>query len=148
MSMTRDARSRGFEPDIAVLYCRRSAASNAELTTGTQQGKACRARLVMMPCSSKVQVPYMMRILERGADGIVLVGCPEDRCQFQTGSRMAAKRIARARSLLEEIGFGAERAAMEHGQELGQGDLVAIADRRAEAIRELGPSPMKEERPG
>jgi hypothetical protein len=59
---------------------------------------------------------------------------------------MAEKRVARARDLLGQIGFGEERAGMERARELGRRELVELAARRAEAVGPLGPSPMKGDR--
>ena len=134
---------RAVGPDIAVLYCRRCTAPNADPEQVSPKASGLKVRFVILPCSSKVERSHIFRILEKGADGVQVVGCPEDSCRFLTGSRMAQKRIHRARSLLAEIGLGAERVGMERGAGLEAGDLLELAAMRAEAVRSLGSNPMK-----
>ena len=97
----------------------------------------------MMPCSSKVEIPHVLRILEQGADGVELVACPQDRCRFLVGSLRAEKRIERASGLLDEIRMGGARLGLSRRAKLAAEDLVALAAARAEAVRPLGPNPMK-----
>jgi F420-non-reducing hydrogenase iron-sulfur subunit len=133
----------GFDPDISVLYCAQCLAAGADPSRLRVSQPGFRVRLAMMPCSSKVEISHVMRILAHGADGVLLVGCPEEACRFQVGSRMAAKRIERARELLAQVGWSGERVAMERGAGLTAEDLLARARELAVAVGGLGPSPMK-----
>ena len=63
-----------FQPEIVVLYCQNSASQEVRLDNAFRQLDGSRARLVVMPCSSKVEIEYMVKILEQGADGIQVVG--------------------------------------------------------------------------
>lgn len=132
-----------FEPEIVVLYCRHSINGQAGTADAVRKGPGFKARLVMMPCSSKVEIEHMVKILEGGADGIQVVGCPGQLCQFLVGNTKAERRIKRVRQLLKEIEFGAERVGMTRKNGLAEGDLMDIAGRRADAVRTLGPNPMK-----
>ncbi|MBW2261037.1 MAG: hydrogenase iron-sulfur subunit [Deltaproteobacteria bacterium] len=140
--MKRDVPDARFTPDVALLCCKQCLADPG-VTSGLLEAKGCRARLVVLPCSSKLEGSYLLKILANGTDAVQVVGCPEGACRFGVGSRMALKRVERARGLLDEIGFGAERLAMERTTGLGRQDLAALAAGRAEAIRPLGASPMK-----
>jgi len=132
-----------FEPEIVVLYCRHSTNGQTGAADAVRKGPGFKARLVMMPCSSKVEIEHMVKILEGGADGIQVVGCPGQLCQFLVGNTKAERRTERVRQLLKEIEFGAERVAMTRKNGLEEGDLMDIAGRRADAVRTLGPNPMK-----
>jgi len=129
-------------PDVALLCCQKSLA-DPELTSGRLDANGCRARLVVLPCSSKLEGSHLLKMLASGTDAIQVVGCPEGACQFGVGSRMALKRVERMRGLLDEVGLGAERLAMERTTGLGRKELAALARERAEAVRPLGASPMK-----
>ncbi|MCF8099817.1 MAG: hydrogenase iron-sulfur subunit, partial [Desulfarculaceae bacterium] len=69
--------------------------------------------------------------------------CPEKACQHLVRSNRAEKRIARGRGLLEQVGMGAERVGLDRGAGLSLDDLMEMAGQRAEAVRALGPNPMK-----
>jgi F420-non-reducing hydrogenase iron-sulfur subunit len=132
-----------FQPQITLLYCRQSLAADAKPVQGQRAGEGFSVRLVLLPCSSKVQLPHLMRLLEKGADGLQIAACPEKACQHLVGSNRAEKRIARGRGLLEQVGMGAERLGLDRGAGLSLDDLMEMAGQRAEAVRALGPNPMK-----
>lgn len=132
-----------FQPQITLLYCRQSLAAEVKPVQGNRAGDGFSVRLVLLPCSSKVQLPHLMRLLEQGSDGLQIAACPEKACQHLVGSNRAEKRIARGRELLEQVGMGAERLGLDRGAGLRLDDLMEMAGQRAEAVRALGPNPMK-----
>jgi F420-non-reducing hydrogenase iron-sulfur subunit len=69
-------------------------------------------KTIGLPCSGKVDVPYLVKALETGADGVVIVACKKKECRHFEGSLRAHKRAQAVESLLEEIGFGAGRMAV------------------------------------
>jgi coenzyme F420-reducing hydrogenase delta subunit len=102
-----------------------------------------KAVFLMMPCSSKVEIPHVLKILSEGADGVQVVGCKSEHCRFLVGEAMEEKRIEHARRLLEEIQMGAERLGMSRGEDLTSEELAGIAEERAKAVKSLGPNVMK-----
>jgi len=133
-----------FEPEIVVLYCQHCVVEDIDLAAATKAVSGFKPRFEVMPCSSKVEASHVLKLLERGADGVAVVGCPEKRCRFLVGSAMAEKRIEYARGLLEEIRMGADRLGMNRASHLSAAQLVEIAEHRAAAARTLGPNPMRE----
>ena len=69
-------------------------------------------KTIGLPCSGKVDVPYLLKALETGADGVVIVACKKKECRHFEGSLRAHKRVQAVGSLLEEIGFGPGRMAV------------------------------------
>ncbi|MHC4176526.1 MAG: hydrogenase iron-sulfur subunit [Planctomycetota bacterium] len=132
-----------FDPEIVVLYCQHCVAGDASVTVASQQTRGLSVRPKMMPCSSKVEIPHLLKILEQGADGVELVACPQDRCRFLVGSLKAEKRVDRASGLLDEIRMGGQRLGLSRRTKLAAEDLIALARARAEAVKPLGPNPMK-----
>jgi len=132
-----------FEPEVVVLYCGRSLAGDNHLSDGTRQGSGFRARFVMMPCSSKIESLNLIKLIEHGADGVVVVACPEEQCQFLVGSNRAEKRVEHARLLLGEAGMAPDRLTMMRRQELSADDIIAVAEETAAVISPLGQNPMK-----
>ncbi len=139
--MSRDSK---FDLDIVVLYCRQCVADEFAPPSSVS-GAGFVARFVMIPCSSKVEASYVLKILAEGADGVEVVACPDKKCQFLVGNIRAEKRIGYARNLLEEIKMGAERLGMTKGEGLSETQLTDIAEKRAGQIKPLGPNPMKGE---
>ena len=132
--------NREFKPEIVVLYCQHAVLADAaipEKPTGTAE---CKARLAMMPCSSKVEAEYILKILSQGADGVEVVTCPEGECRFLVGNVRAGKRIEYARQLLESTPGGPARLGLTRAEGLSAKDLLDLATARAKAVQPLGPT--------
>lgn len=141
--MSKRSKQSQFEPEVVVLYCQRCACENTDLGAEADRANGFSVQPAMMPCSSKIEVPHILKILERGADAVEVVACPPDACQFLTGSLRAEKRVDYIRGLLDEAGVGAERVGISHGPGLSAKELIGLAASRAEAVKTLGPNPMK-----
>jgi coenzyme F420-reducing hydrogenase delta subunit len=64
---------------------------------------------VGMPCAGKIDIPYLMKAFETGADGVAIVSCEQNECRHLEGSLRAQKRAEAVEALLEEIGMGKGR---------------------------------------
>lgn len=131
------------QPRIALLYCRQTLGQGVKPFEGDRPGQGFSARLVLLPCSSKMDTRHLLRVLEGGYDGVTLVACPEKTCRFLVGNARAEKRVAYAQGLLEQVGMGAARLALERGSGLSVEDLMELAAGQAGKVKGLGPNPLK-----
>jgi coenzyme F420-reducing hydrogenase delta subunit len=137
-----DTKQSAKTPRIVVVYCRNAVSSAAEMLEGPYTAKGFSAFFAALPCSSKIEPSYPLNMLADGADGVLVVACPEGRCRNLVGNVRAEKRINYVRSLLDKAGVGAERLTLERGEELTEKDLLELAQRRLGPVQMLGPSPM------
>jgi len=97
---------------------------------------------MMLPCSGRVEELMIMRAFEKGADGVMVVGCLEGDCHYMSGNLRARARVARVSGILDRIGIGGERVGM-FNLSAGEGTrFVEYANEMVEKIRGLGPSPI------
>jgi F420-non-reducing hydrogenase iron-sulfur subunit len=94
-------------------------------------------KTISLPCSGKVDIPYLTKTFETGADGVVIVTCPKNGCRHIEGNRRARKRAAAVESLLEEIGMGAGRMAVIECAEKGSGQVLIEIKQFMERVRNL-----------
>lgn len=121
--------------EVVLLYCQQALTDSAKATNWSQDAESIKVRAIMLPCSSKVEVPYILRFLESGADAVEIVACPEKGCRFLIGSRRAEKRIEYVRGLLESIGENPLRVGITRKVSQTSEELIAIAKSRAEAAK-------------
>jgi coenzyme F420-reducing hydrogenase delta subunit len=69
-------------------------------------------KTISLPCSGKIDIPYLVKAFETGADGAVIVTCKQNECQHLEGNLRAQKRAEAVESLLEEIGMDKGRMAV------------------------------------
>jgi len=141
-----DTEDNGFEPEITTftcIYCAYMAADTAGLLRTTYPPTV---KIIKLPCTGKVDVEYILKAFEQGADGVLITACSIGNCHHVSGNIRATKRLEYARKILEEIGIEKERAAiayMSGSQALAFAQAVQDI---TETVRELGPSPLKKSR--
>jgi len=85
---------------------------------------------------------HLLRAIQKGADGVYVVGCLEGTCHYNEGNFRARERVEHARMLLEEIGIENDRVRM-YNLSSGEGPtFAAYAREMTEHIIKLGPNPL------
>ncbi len=62
-----------------------------------------------MPCSSRVEIPLVLRAFQNGADGVMVAGCHPGDCHYNSGNYHTRKRMILLTSLLEFMGLSSDR---------------------------------------
>ncbi len=99
-------------------------------------------KIIRVPCTGKVDALHLMRCFERGADGVIVVGCREGDCHYQSGNFRARKRVAEVAGLLERLGIGGERLRMVNLSSSDAPLFVKAAREIHEAVLAAGPNPV------
>jgi len=100
-------------------------------------------RIIRLPCTGKVDVIYLLRAFQKGADGVYVAGCLEGECHYLTGNLRARKKVEYAKKILDEIGVGGERLEMYNIAASDGPRFAEIAREMHEKIMALGPNPIK-----
>jgi coenzyme F420-reducing hydrogenase delta subunit len=94
-----------------VFYCSNSIDQD-QLASGCRELDGITVKTISLPCSGKVDIPYLVKAFETGADGVVIVSCKQNDCRHLEGDIRARKRAEAVESLLEEVGMGKGRMAV------------------------------------
>jgi coenzyme F420-reducing hydrogenase delta subunit len=132
-----------FEPVIVAFCCHYCAYAAADLAGVSRMQYPPNVKIVQLLCTGKVDVLYLLKAFEYGADGVYVAGCEEGTCHFLTGNIRARKRVEYAKKLLDEIGIGGQRLEM-YNMSAAMGQKFAdVAREMTERIKSLGPNPIK-----
>jgi len=96
---------------IYVFYCS-NGIEPEQMAAGISKLDGVGVKTISLPCSGKIDVPYLVKAFETGADGAVIVTCKQNECQHLEGNLRANKRAEAVESLLEEIGMTKGRMAV------------------------------------
>jgi coenzyme F420-reducing hydrogenase delta subunit len=66
-------------------------------------------RTLKVDCLGQIGAGVILRAFEKGADGVMLVGCPPEECHYEFGSRRAAELFEDVRKLAVLLGFQEDR---------------------------------------
>jgi F420-non-reducing hydrogenase iron-sulfur subunit len=95
-----------FKPKITLFHCI-NAFGDAD-ALALSDNNACELKTVKMACSSMVKDVFLLRAFEAGADGVVVLVCPDGQCRYIEGNIRAKKRVGWVRRLLD--GFRRHRS--------------------------------------
>lgn len=96
---------------------------------------------VKMPCSSMTKDIFLMRSFESGADGVIVMVCPEDACRYGEGSIRARKRVEWVRKILNEIGLNGSRLFLYNAVASDERAIHRAIGEAGSILAELGPNP-------
>ena len=134
-----------FEPKIVGIFCHYCALAAQDVAGGARMTFPPNIREVRVLCTGKVDVLYILKALEEGADGVLIIGCKIGDCYFKEGNIKAFKRVEYVKRLLEEVGLEKERVEMyEVPGPMGK-RFTEIVREMTERIKALGPSPLRKE---
>ena len=79
---------------------------------------------------------HILKAFEKGAAGVLVMGCQEGACQHLTGNTRAKERVKYAANLLQEVGIDGERVKMVNfGPDMAQ-KFVSEIKEMVEKIKE------------
>jgi len=131
------------EPFILAFCCHYCAYAAADLAGSGRLQYPPNIRIIRTPCTGRLEVDFLLKAFENGADGVIVAGCEEGSCHFKEGNLIAKRRVNYGRDLLSEIGLERERLRMVN---IGASDARKFADTvrdMVETVRKLGPAPLK-----
>jgi F420-non-reducing hydrogenase iron-sulfur subunit len=99
-------------------------------------------KIVRVPCTGRIDVLYIFKAFEEGADGVFVVGCREGECHYLTGNIRAKKRVAYVKAQLGQLGINPRRVEMYNLSAAMGARFVEIAQEMTDRVRALGPSPI------
>jgi coenzyme F420-reducing hydrogenase delta subunit len=100
-------------------------------------------KIILVPCTGKVDAIHMLRAFEKGADGVYVLGCIEGDSHYNNGNLRARKLVEQVAALLDKVGVEGDRVAMFNLSSSEAPRFVEIAVEMTERIMALGPNPIK-----
>ena len=113
--------------NIDIFYCSNSLDIN-ELRQSLGGSEKDEIKTVSLPCSGKVNLLYLLKAFEKGADGVLLITCKHGECKFLEGNLRAQKRAEAVDSMLEEIGMGKGRMRVISKSREGVEQIITAID--------------------
>ncbi len=133
----------GFEPELTAFTCIYCGSMAADTAGALRLTYPANVKLFRFPCTGKVDVEYILKAFEEGADGVYIVACPIGNCHHVHGNVRATRRLDYARKLLEEVGLEEERLGIFYMSGSQAHGFANAAHQMTQRIRRLGPSPLR-----
>jgi len=128
-----------FEPKIVGFLCNWCSYQGADLAGTSRKKYLPNIRIVRVMCSGRVEPTFILKALERGADGVLVCGCHPGDCHYNEGNYKTVRRFMLLNKMLAQLGVEDERVRLEWVSASEGERFVSIANEMTEQIRQLGP---------
>lgn len=131
-------------PKILGFCCRWCSYAGADLAGSMRLQYPPEIRIMLVPCTGRVDILHVLRAFEVGFDAVFLSGCHIGDCHYLAGNKHAVKRVAKLKQDLAAMGIEPERLEMFHVSS-GEGPkFAAVCLEMFERAIKLGPNPVKQ----
>lgn len=127
------------EPRIVAFVCKWCTYAGADLAGTSRMTYPPNVRTIMLPCTGRIDMSFVLRAFLQGADGVVVSGCHPGDCHYTAGNYRARRRWTLFRDMLDVIGFDLNRLAISWVSAAEGAKWVKIITEFTEKIRQLGP---------
>lgn len=94
---------------LTIFYCHHQVERITPILKELNGSGCIDLKKIALPCSGKLEVFYVTKALEKGADGVAIFGCLEGRCHYIVGSQRAMGRVRYTQRILSAIGIEEDR---------------------------------------
>ena len=132
-----------FEPHIVSFCCHNCTSCAEDNLESIRKENSITIELRKLPCTGKVDIIYLLKAFEEGADVVYVVGCLEGTCHYLEGNIRTKRRVKFAQKIMDEIGIGGDRVHMYNIDPSKRESFSKVTNEMIKIVKELGPSPLK-----
>ncbi len=132
--MTASTNSKVNAIAFCCSYCSYEAADRAG---GLRKNYPPEVRIVRVPCSGRVDLEHVLRALENGAEGVMVLGCHPGDCHFKSGNKKAYRRYLLLKNILKSAGIEEERVKFDWISANEDEKFIKVAKDFVETLKNL-----------
>jgi coenzyme F420-reducing hydrogenase delta subunit/ferredoxin len=128
-----------FEPRIVAFVCKWCTYAGADLAGTSRMTYAPNVRTLMLPCTGRIDVSFVVRAFLQGADGVIVSGCHPGDCHYTAGNYRARRRWILFRDLLDTLGVDLSRFDLAWISAAEGAKWVKTIQTFTDRVKKLGP---------
>jgi len=129
--------------NLIILGCMQCMYAASDLAGTMKLQYDIASRIIRMPCTARLDINFILKALQEGADGVLVIGCHPGDCAYKTGNLGAERRVRFARKLVGQLGLNEDRVKMVFVSAAEGDKFAAEINQFADEIREIGPNPIR-----
>lgn len=133
-----------FEPKILGFLCNWCSYAGADLAGVSRVQYPPNIRVIRVMCSGRVDPKFIIKALQVGIDGVIVMGCHPGDCHYLEGNYEAERKFNMTKNFLKfadlDKRIRLEWVSASEGVRFGE-----VVTDFTETIRQLGPSPLRDE---
>lgn len=131
------------EPKALVFACNWCSYAGADLAGVSRMQYPSNIRIIRTMCSGRLDPEFVLNALQKGIDGVMILGCHPGDCHYVEGNLKAEKKFQMTKHLLDALGVEPERIRLEW---VSASEGIKFAELVKEFIitlKKLGPNPLR-----
>jgi coenzyme F420-reducing hydrogenase delta subunit/heterodisulfide reductase subunit C len=126
----------GWSPRVLAFVCNWSVRAEADMAyLASPPG----VQVVSVPCSGRITPTFLITALQKGIDGVLVVGCKPGECHYKEGNLVERARLTMTCNLLDLLGLEKERVRFAWLPTETRGALQALFEQMVADVRAVGP---------
>jgi F420-non-reducing hydrogenase iron-sulfur subunit len=95
--------------------------------------------VIRLMCTGRVDPGFIVEAFLEGADGVIVAGCHPGECHYESGNRLAERRMTTLQKLLDFIGVEEARVRLTWVSAAEGRKFAQLVETTVEELRALGP---------
>ncbi len=129
----------GFEPKIVGFLCNWCSYAGADKAGTSQLKYPPNIYVVRVMCTGRIDPQFVLKSFERGADGVVILGCHPGDCHYKEQNYRAIQRHRILLRVLGQLGIEKERCRLDFVSAAEGETFARIMTEMAETVKRMGP---------
>ncbi|MDY7038087.1 MAG: hydrogenase iron-sulfur subunit [Thermodesulfobacteriota bacterium] len=94
---------------------------------------------IPVTCSGKIETSHILKAFRSGADGVLILGCPEGHCHFQDGNYQTRKKVLLIKKIMDAFGIEPERLGINLALDPDGQKIPRLIQEMKTSLVRLGP---------
>lgn len=133
-------KNKEFKPLIVAFCCNWCSYAGADLAGTSRLKYPANVKIIRVPCSCRVNINFVLRAFQNGADGVVIAGCHPGDCHYSTGNYYTRRRFSLITNLTEYIGIEKDRLKVDWISAAEGNKFATVMNDILEDVYKLGPN--------
>lgn len=129
----------GWEPVVTAFICSWCAAGAADLAGDSQLQYSPGVRLIKVPCVGRLNPLYIIKALQKGADGVMVAGCHPGDCHFISGNLVQRRKFGMVKKYLGYLGLNPDRVQFSWVSASEGTRFADLVNKLVNDVKTLGP---------
>ncbi|HXL04792.1 MAG TPA: hydrogenase iron-sulfur subunit [Bacillota bacterium] len=137
-----------FEPAIVGFLCNWCSYAGADLAGTSRLSYPTNLRVIRVMCSGRVDPGLMLEPFQRGADGVMVLGCHPADCHYLSGNYQAEQRVLCVQAVMDHLGIDKGRLYLDWVSAAEGARFAELVAEFVARVKRLGPTGCIESREG
>jgi coenzyme F420-reducing hydrogenase delta subunit len=102
-----------LQPKVVMFTCNWNAYSGMETAGAEQLSYSPLVRPLRVMCLGRLSPGIILKAFEKGASGVLLLGCPPGECHYEFGNHQAEQIVAEAKEMATLLGYRDEQLKLD-----------------------------------